>query len=151
MSRAPFVMGKADAAFSRAARLEDTTMGWRFVNPKMQAKHGVDSMPETAEHVAEAYGISRADQDAFALRSQQRTAAAARAGFFAGELFTVEVPGRKGVTQVTEDEHPRPDTTLDALARLKPIVRPATVTTSNASGVNDGVSCCSHQAGPQPA
>ena len=141
MSRAPFVMGKADAAFSRAARLEDTTMGWRFVNPKLQAKYGVDTMPETAEHVADAYGVSRADQDAFALRSQQRTAAAARAGFFAGELFTVEVPGRKGVTQVTEDEHPRPDTTLDALAKLKPIVRPdGTVTAGNASGVNDGAS-----------
>jgi 3-oxoadipyl-CoA thiolase len=140
MSRSPFVLGKADAPFSRSAKLEDTTMGWRFVNPAMQARYGVDTMPETAENVAEAYGISRADQDAFAFRSQQRTADAARRGFFAGELMPVPVPGRKGAaTLVTDDEHPRPDTTLEALAKLKPVVRPnGTVTAGNASGINDG-------------
>jgi 3-oxoadipyl-CoA thiolase len=140
MSRSPFVMPKADAAFSRSARIEDTTMGWRFVNPRMQSAYGVDTMPETAENVAAAYGIARADQDAFALRSQQRTAQAARAGFFATELIPVRLPGRKGATiVVAEDEHPRADTTLEALAALKPIVRPdGTVTAGNASGVNDG-------------
>jgi 3-oxoadipyl-CoA thiolase len=142
MSRAPFVVGKAESAFSRAATLEDTTMGWRFVNPQMQSRYGVDTMPETAENVAEAYGIARADQDAFAFRSQQRTAAAARAGFFGGELAPVRIPGKRGaVTLFAEDEHPRPETTLDALSRLKPIVRPnGTVTAGNASGVNDGAS-----------
>jgi 3-oxoadipyl-CoA thiolase len=140
MSRAPFVMPKADAAFSRAARVEDTTMGWRFVNPRMQSAHGVDTMPETAENVAAAYRITRADQDAFAFRSQQRTAQAARSGFFASELVPVRIPGRKGsATEVSEDEHPRPDTTLEALSALKPIVKPdGTVTAGNASGVNDG-------------
>jgi 3-oxoadipyl-CoA thiolase len=138
MSRAPFVMGKADAAFSRTAEIFDTTIGWRFVNPAMRAAYGVDSMPETAENVASDYGVSRADQDAFALRSQQRAAAAIKAGFFDGEIAPVEIPGKAGPTIVDRDEHPR-ETTLEALARLKPIVRPdGTVTAGNASGVNDG-------------
>jgi acetyl-CoA acyltransferase len=140
MSRAPFVMGKADAPFSRAATLEDTTMGWRFVNPAMKARYGVDTMPETAENVAEEHGIARADQDAFACRSQERAARAARGGFFVGELIPVAIPGKKGaVTMFAADEHPRPDTTLAGLAALKPVVRPTgTVTAGNASGVNDG-------------
>jgi len=140
MTRAPFVMGKADSAFSRSAALEDTTMGWRFVNPAMRAQYGVDTMPETAEHVAAEQGIARADQDAFACRSQQRAAAASRAGFFANEIAPVTITGRKGTTiEIAADEHPRPDTTLEGLARLGPIVRPGgTVTAGNASGVNDG-------------
>ncbi|PWC84171.1 3-oxoadipyl-CoA thiolase [Azospirillum sp. TSO5] len=140
MSRAPFVMGKADGAFSRAMRLEDTTMGWRFVNPRLKASHGVDTMPETAETVAERYGIARDDQDAFALRSQQRAAAAQRSGRLTREIVAVPVAGRKGaITEVMADEHPRPDTTLDQLAALKPVVRPGgTVTAGNASGINDG-------------
>ncbi len=124
MSRAPFVMGKADGAFSRAMRMEDTTMGWRFVNPRLKASHGVDTMPETAEAVAERYGIARDDQDAFALRSQQRAGAAQRSGRFSREIVAVPVVGRKGaIIEVTADEHPRPDTTLDQLAVLKPVVR----------------------------
>ncbi|MBT0963813.1 3-oxoadipyl-CoA thiolase [Denitromonas iodatirespirans] len=140
MSRAPFVMGKADSAFSRSARLEDTTIGWRFVNPAMKAAHGVDTMPETAENVADDFGVSRADQDAFALRSQQRWAAAHARGFFDAEIVPVSVPRRKGEPLlVTTDEHPRPDTSADALARLKGVVRPdGSVTAGNASGVNDG-------------
>ncbi|MDQ1091433.1 3-oxoadipyl-CoA thiolase [Xanthomonas sacchari] len=141
MSRAPWVMGKAESAFARNQQLEDTTMGWRFVNPKMQQRYGVDLMGETAENVAARYGISREDQDAFALRSQQRTAAAQAAGFFDGEITPVTAPGRKrGETvEVRVDEHPRADTTLEALARLKPIFRqPGTVTAGNASGINDG-------------
>ncbi len=140
MSRAPFVMAKSDAAFSRGAKLEDTTIGWRFVNPLMKAAYGVDSMPETAENVAEEFHISRQDQDAFAYRSQQRTAAAMEAGALALEIVPVTVSGRKGVpVMVSQDEHPRPDTTLAALAALKPIVKPnGTVTAGNASGVNDG-------------
>ncbi|XQA62612.1 3-oxoadipyl-CoA thiolase [Xanthomonas sacchari] len=141
MSRAPWVMGKADSAFARNQQLEDTTMGWRFVNPKLQQLYGVELMGETAENVAARYGISREDQDAFALRSQQRTAAAQAAGFFDGEIVPVTAPGRKrGETvEVSVDEHPRADTTLDALARLKPIFRqPGTVTAGNASGINDG-------------
>ena len=140
MSRAPFVMGKADGAFSRAMRMEDTTMGWRFVNPRLKASHGVDTMPETAEAVAERYGIARDDQDAFALRSQQRAGAAQRSGRFSREIVAVPVVGRKGaITEVTADEHPRPDTTLDQLAVLKPVVRAGgTVTAGNASGINDG-------------
>ncbi len=140
MTRAPFVMGKADSAFSRAAKLEDTTIGWRFVNPAMQKAHGVDSMPETAENVASDYRIGREDQDAFALRSQLRTKAAADRGFFAGEIAPVTVPaGRAGPTVVDKDEHPRGDTTAEMLAKLKPIVREGgTVTAGNASGVNDG-------------
>jgi acetyl-CoA acyltransferase len=140
MSRAPFVVAKADSAFSRAVKLEDTTMGWRFINPQMQAAYGVDTMPETAENVAAEHHVSRQDQDAFALRSQQRTAAATQAGFFTKEIVTVSIPQKKGSsTEVSLDEHPRPDTTLEGLARLKPVVRAdGTVTAGNASGINDG-------------
>jgi 3-oxoadipyl-CoA thiolase len=139
MSRAPFVMGKADAAFSRSAEIYDTTIGWRFINPLMKKQYGVDSMPETGENVAEDFAISRDDQDKFALRSQQRAAQAQAAGFFAEEIVPVETPGKKGPSMVSTDEHPRPDTTFDALARLKPAFRtPGTVTAGNASGVNDG-------------
>jgi acetyl-CoA acyltransferase len=139
MSRAPFVMGKAAEPFSRAAKIEDTTIGWRFVNPLMKAKYGVDSMPETAENVAVEFRISRADQDAYALRSQQRAAAAIKAGYLAQEIVPVSVPQKKGdAIVVSKDEHPR-ETTLEALATLKPVVRPdGTVTAGNASGVNDG-------------
>jgi len=138
MSRAPFVMGKADSAFSRSAEIFDTTIGWRFVNPAMRKLYGVDSMPETAENVATDYGVSRLDQDAFALRSQQRAAAAQASGFLAGEITPVEIPGKAGPTIVDRDEHPR-ETTLEALAKLKPVVREGgTVTAGNASGVNDG-------------
>ena len=140
MSRAPFVMPKADSAFSRAAKIEDTTIGWRFVNPLMKSKYGIDSMPETAENVAEEFKVGRADQDAFALRSQQRWAAAQAKGFYGSEIVPVSVPGKKGtVTTVDRDEHPRPDATLEALAKLKGVVKPeGTVTAGNASGVNDG-------------
>jgi acetyl-CoA acyltransferase len=140
MSRAPFVLGKADTAFSRGQRIEDTTIGWRFVNPLMKQRYGVDSMPETAENVAEDFKVSRADQDAFALRSQQRTAAAMAAGWLAEEIVPVGVPRRKGdPVLVDRDEHPRPETTAEGLARLKGVVRPdGTVTAGNASGVNDG-------------
>jgi len=140
MSRAPFVMGKADAAFSRGMKIEDTTIGWRFINSQMKAKYGVDSMPETAENVAVEFGIARADQDAFALRSQQRWAAAHAAGFFTREIIPVIIPQKKGETKLFDtDEHPRPDTTLEALAKLKGVVRPdGSVTAGNASGVNDG-------------
>ena len=138
MSRAPFVMGKADAAFSRNMKLEDTTIGWRFINPLMKAQYGVDAMPQTGDNVADDYNISRADQDVFALRSQQRTAAAQAAGFFAEEIVPVRVAHKKGETLVEHDEHPR-DTSLEALARLKPVNGPdKTVTAGNASGVNDG-------------
>jgi 3-oxoadipyl-CoA thiolase len=140
MSRAPFVVGKADAAYSRSMRLEDTTIGWRFVNPLMKTKYGTDSMPETGEIVAEEYHISREDQDAFALRSQQRAADAIRACRMGGEIVAVPVAGKKGeTTSFSVDEHPRPDTTLEALAKLKPLVKPTgTITAGNASGVNDG-------------
>ena len=140
MSRAPFVMPKAESAFSRGNALYDTTIGWRFVNPAMKAAHGVDSMPETGENVAGDFTISRADQDAFALRSQQRAAAAQEYGFLAEEIVPLTITDRKGrETVVDTDEHPRPDTTAEALAKLKPIVRPdGTVTAGNASGVNDG-------------
>jgi acetyl-CoA acyltransferase len=140
MTRAPFVMGKADSAFSRSAKIEDTTIGWRFVNPLMKAQYGIDSMPETAENVAQEWSVARADQDAFAVRSQQRWAAAHAAGFFKGEIVPVTIPQKKGEPKVVDtDEHPRPDTTLEALARLKGVVRPdGTVTAGNASGVNDG-------------
>jgi acetyl-CoA acyltransferase len=140
MSRAPFVMGKADAAFSRKAEIFDTTIGWRFVNPLMKSRYGVDSMPETAENVAEDFNVSREDQDAFALRTQQRCAKAHAAGFFADELIPVSIPQTKGDPKKFDtDEHPRPDTTLDALAKLRPVVKPGgTVTAGNASGVNDG-------------
>ncbi|HEU0368331.1 MAG TPA: 3-oxoadipyl-CoA thiolase [Candidatus Acidoferrum sp.] len=139
MSRAPFVMGKADSAFSRSAEIYDTTIGWRFINPLMKKQYGVDSMPETGENVAEEFRISREDQDAFALRSQQRAAKAQSAGFFAEEIVPVEIAGKKGPTIVSADEHPRPDTTLETLAKLKPAFRtPGTITAGNASGVNDG-------------
>ncbi|MBC3910019.1 3-oxoadipyl-CoA thiolase [Undibacterium umbellatum] len=140
MTRAPFVMAKADSAFSRAAKIEDTTIGWRFVNALMKAKYGIDSMPETAENVAEQFGINRADQDAFAVRSQQRWAAANAAGFFAGEIVPVSIPQKKGEAILfTTDEHPRPDTDIAMLSRLKGVVKPdGTVTAGNASGVNDG-------------
>ena len=139
MSRAPFVMPKADAAFSRASAVYDTTIGWRFVNPRMKAKFGVDPMPETAENVAEDYKVSRADQDAFALRSQQRALAAQASGALADEIVPVTLPARKGdPLVVSRDEHPR-ETSLEALAKLKPIVKEGgTVTAGNASGVNDG-------------
>jgi 3-oxoadipyl-CoA thiolase len=140
MSRAPFVLGKADSAFSRSAKIEDTTIGWRFVNPLMKAKYGIDSMPETAENVAEEFGIGRADQDALALRGQQRWAAANAAGFFASEIVPVTIPQKKGDPKIVSvDEHPRPDTSPDMLAKLKGVVRPdGSVTAGNASGVNDG-------------
>ena len=140
MTRAPFVMGKADSAFSRAAKIEDTTIGWRFVNPAMKAKYGTDAMPETGEIVAEEYKVSRADQDAFAFRSQQRTADAMKSGRLAEEIVAVPIPQKKGdPIIVAVDEHPRPDTTLEGLAKLKGIVKPeGTVTAGNASGVNDG-------------
>jgi len=140
MSRAPYVMGKADAAFSRGMKIEDTTIGWRFVNPAMKAKYGTDSMPETAEIVAEEYKIARADQDAFALRSQQRAAEAMKAGRLMEEIVGVTVPQKKGdPVVVSVDEQPRPDSTLQGLAKLKGIVKPdGTVTAGNASGVNDG-------------
>ncbi|KQV53684.1 MULTISPECIES: 3-oxoadipyl-CoA thiolase [unclassified Duganella] len=140
MTRAPFVMGKADSAFSRSAKIEDTTIGWRFVNPLMKAQYGIDSMPETAENVAEQWAVARADQDAFAIRSQQRWAAAHAAGFFKGEIVPVTIPQKKGDPKVIDtDEHPRPDTTIEALAKLKGVVKPdGTVTAGNASGVNDG-------------
>ena len=140
MSRAPFVLAKADAPFSRAAKIEDTTIGWRFINPLMKAKYGVDSMPETAENVAEDFQVSREDQDKFALRSQQRTEAAMAAGIFRDELIPVSIPQKSGVPAVfAQDEHPRPGTTLEALSKLKPVVKPnGTITAGNASGVNDG-------------
>jgi acetyl-CoA acyltransferase len=140
MSRAPFVMGKAQEAYSRAMKMEDTTIGWRFINPLMKAQYGVDSMPETAEIVAEEFHIAREDQDAFALRSQQRTAEAMRSGRLRDEIVTVPLAQKKGDPILfSEDEHPRPDTTLEALARLKPIVKAdGTITAGNASGVNDG-------------
>ncbi len=139
MTRAPFVMGKATEAFSRSTEIHDTTIGWRFVNPAMQASYGIDSMPETAENVAEEFQISRADQDAFAWRSQQRAARARQSGFFVREIAPVILSDRKGDTMVDTDEHPRPDITPEALARLKtPFRTPGTVTAGNASGVNDG-------------
>ncbi|WP_127104700.1 3-oxoadipyl-CoA thiolase [Pararhodobacter zhoushanensis] len=139
MTRAPFVMPKADSAFSRNNAVYDTTIGWRFINPAMKAAYGVDSMPETGENVAQDFGISRADQDAFALRSQQKAGAAQASGRLAREITPVEIKTRKGITTVDADEHLRPQTTLADLERLKPIVRAdGTVTAGNASGVNDG-------------
>jgi len=141
MTRAPFVQGKATEAFSRTAQIFDTTIGWRFINPVLKAQYGVDSMPETAENVAQDFNISRADQDLFAWRSQQRTKAAQEAGVFAREIAPIEVPGQKGTTTlVSVDEHPRPETTLEQLAGLKAPFRKAggSVTAGNASGVNDG-------------
>jgi acetyl-CoA acyltransferase len=140
MSRAPFVMPKAENAFQRQTAIEDTTIGWRFVNPAMRARYGVDSMPETAENVAEAFQISRADQDAFAFRSQMRAQDAAAAGRFAAEILPVDLPPMKGESRrFSADEHPRPDTTIEKLAKLPtPFRAGGTVTAGNASGVNDG-------------
>jgi 3-oxoadipyl-CoA thiolase len=140
MSRAPFVMPKATEAFSRSNEVYDTTIGWRFINPVMQKQFGVDQMPETAENVAEDYQVTRADQDAFALRSQQRAGMAIASGYYAEEIVPVSVPGgRAGPITVDKDEHPRPETTLDNLTKLKtPFRSPGTVTAGNASGVNDG-------------
>jgi len=138
MTRAPFVQGKAQEAFARTAEIFDSTIGWRFVNPLMKSQYGVDSMPETAENVAEDFQVTRADQDAFALRSQQRAAKAIASGYFAKEIVPVEIAGRKETIKVDKDEHPR-ETTLEQLAKLKPFVRnPGTITAGNASGVNDG-------------
>src|SRR4051812_25463784 len=140
MTRAPFVMGKAQDAFQRSNEIFDTTIGWRFVNPVMKAQYGVDAMPETGENVAEEFQVARKDQDAFAFRSQQRAGQAIASGYFAEEIVPVQAPGGKaGPIVVDKDEHPRPDTTLEALARLKtPFRNPGTVTAGNASGVNDG-------------
>jgi acetyl-CoA C-acetyltransferase len=151
MSRAPFVMPKATSAFARDNAVYDTTIGWRFVNPLMKSQYGVDSMPETAENVADDFKVSREDQDALALRSQQRAVAAQQRGFFDAEITPVTVPQKKGdPLVVAKDEHPR-DTSLEALAKLKPIVRPGgTVTAGNASGVNDGA-CALLVAGAEAA
>jgi acetyl-CoA acyltransferase len=140
MSRAPFVLSKADTPFSRSAEIYDTTIGWRFVNPLMQKHFGIDSMPETAENVAEQFRVSREDQDAFALRSHQRWAAANQTKFFEGQIVPVTIPQKKGEPKiVSSDEHPRADTTLEALARLRTVVKAnGTVTAGNASGINDG-------------
>jgi len=140
MTRAPFVQGKAPEAFTRSVDIYDTTLGWRFVNPLMKAQYGIDAMPETGENVAEEFQVTRADQDAFALRSQQRAGAAEAKGYFTTEIVPVEVAGAKGAkVLVDRDEHPRPDTTLEQLAKLKtPFRNPGTVTAGNASGVNDG-------------
>ncbi|WP_311270163.1 3-oxoadipyl-CoA thiolase [Sphingobium sp. WCS2017Hpa-17] len=141
MTRAPFVMGKSADTFGRGQKLEDTTMGWRFVNPALDALYGTETMPRTGENVAQDYGVSRADQDAFALRSQQRAAAAQASGFFAEEIVPVMVPGRKRgeMLELSVDEHPRADTTMETLAKLKPLFGPDdTVTAGNASGINDG-------------
>ncbi len=139
MSRAPFVMGKATEAFQRGAEIYDTTIGWRFINPLMKKQYGIDSMPETGENVAEEFQVSREDQDKFALRSQQRAVAAQKSGFFDSEIVPVEISGKNGATVVNKDEHPRTDTTLEGLAKLKtPFRTPGTVTAGNASGVNDG-------------
>ncbi|MCH4242779.1 3-oxoadipyl-CoA thiolase [Acinetobacter gerneri] len=140
MSRAPYVMGKSEGAFGRTQKIEDTTMGWRFINPKMKEMYGVESMPQTAENVAEQFNINRADQDAFALTSQQRTSAAQARGFFDKEIIPVTIPQRKGdAIVVDKDEHPRASTTLEGLTKLKPVVKAdGTVTAGNASGINDG-------------
>ncbi|EPQ2296368.1 3-oxoadipyl-CoA thiolase [Acinetobacter baumannii] len=140
MSRAPYVMGKSDSAFGRSQKIEDTTMGWRFINPKLKELYGVDTMPQTAENVAEQFNVNRADQDQFALVSQQRTASAQAKGFFSKEIVAVEIPQRKGDAVVIDtDEHPRASTTLEGLSKLKPVVKAdGTFTAGNASGINDG-------------
>ncbi|RSN95089.1 3-oxoadipyl-CoA thiolase [Acinetobacter pittii] len=140
MSRAPYVMGKSDNAFGRNQKIEDTTMGWRFINPKLKELYGVDTMPQTAENVAEQFNVNRADQDQFALVSQQRTASAQAKGFFSKEIVAVEIPQRKGEAVVIDtDEHPRASTTLEGLSKLKPVVKAdGSVTAGNASGINDG-------------
>ncbi|MEG2359848.1 3-oxoadipyl-CoA thiolase [Acinetobacter sp.] len=140
MSRAPLVMGKSETAYGRSQKLEDTTMGWRFINPKLKEIYGVETMPQTAENVAEQFGISRADQDKFALESQKRTAASQQQGFFSKEIIPVAIPQRKGEAVIVDaDEHPRASTTAEGLAKLKPVVKAdGTVTAGNASGINDG-------------
>jgi len=140
MSRAPYVMGKSESAFGRSQKIEDTTMGWRFINPKLKQMYGVDTMPQTAENVAEQFNVNRADQDQFALVSQQRTAAAQAKGFFKQEIVPVIIPQRKGDAIVVDsDEHPRASTTIEALTKLKGVVKAdGTVTAGNASGINDG-------------
>ena len=140
MSRAPYVMGKSESAFGRSQKIEDTTMGWRFINPKLKELYGVDTMPQTAENVAEQFNVNRADQNQFALVSQQRTASAQAKGFFSKEIVAVEIPQRKGDAVVIDtDEHPRASTTLEGLNKLKPVVKAdGTVTAGNASGINDG-------------
>ena len=140
MSRAPLVMGKSESAYGRSQKLEDTTMGWRFINPKLKEMYGVETMPQTAENVAEQFGINRADQDQFALESQKRTAVAQEKGFFDQEIIPVVIPQRKGeAVVINKDEHPRASTTLEALNKLKPVVKAdGTVTAGNASGINDG-------------
>ena len=139
MTRAPLVMAKAETPFQRATELHDTTLGWRFINPLMKAQYGVDAMPDTGENVAEEFQVSRKDQDAFALRSQQRAAQASAAGYFDTEIVPVEIPGKDRSVVVDRDEHPRPTTTMEDLAKLKtPFRNPGTVTAGNASGVNDG-------------
>lgn len=138
MSRAPFVMSKADSPFQRSAELQDTTMGWRFINPVLKARYGVDTMPETGDNVAREFSVEREAQDAFALRSQQRAAKATSDGFFAEEIVWVEVKTRNSAAAVLQDEHPRPDTSIDLLGELKPIYPGGTVTAGNASGINDG-------------
>ena len=141
MTRAPYVMGKADSAFGRAQKLEDTTLGWRFVNPAMKARYGVDTMPVTGDNVAQDYDISRADQDAFALRSQLRAAEAKATGYYAEEIVPVVIKGKKGETVIDTDEHPRAESSLAALEALKPVNGQGhTVTAGNASGLNDGAS-----------
>jgi 3-oxoadipyl-CoA thiolase len=139
MTRAPFVTGKSEAAFQRTTETYDTTIGWRFINPVLKAQYGVDAMPETGENVAQEFQVTREAQDAFALRSQERAARAQADGTFASRIVPIEIPDRKAPVRVDKDEHPRADTTLDTLAKLKPIVRAGgTVTAGNASGVNDG-------------
>jgi 3-oxoadipyl-CoA thiolase len=140
MSRAPFVMLKTEVPFSRSVTIEDTTIGWRFVNPKMEALHGVDSMPETAENLAVEFGISRSDQDLYAFKSQQKTSASIASGRLAKEIVPVHIPQRRGGdVRLTDDEHPRPDVTIESLAKLRPVVRPeGSVTAGNSSGINDG-------------
>jgi len=140
MSRAPFVVSKVESAYSRSMKMEDTTLGWRFINPLMKAKYGVESMPETGENVAEEFQISRKDQDLFALRSQQRAGEAIRNCRLKQEIVAVPILQKKGDPILfCEDEHPRPDTTLEALSKLKPVVKPnGTITAGNASGINDG-------------
>ena len=140
MSRAPLVMGKPEAAYGRSQKLEDTTMGWRFINPKLKELYGVDSMPQTAENLAEQFNISREDQDKFAFNSQQRTATAQAKGFFNKEIVAVEIPQRKGAPIIIDtDEHPRASTTLEGLNKLKPVVKAdGSITAGNASGINDG-------------
>src|SRR5262249_46791527 len=139
MTRAPLVMGKAQEPFQRSAEVHDSTIGWRFLNPEFGKRFGAESMPETGENVAADFQIARDDQDAFALRSQQRAGKAIAAGYFAAEIVPVDRPGKAGIITVAQDEHPRPDTTLEALKKLKaPFRSPGTVTAGNASGVNDG-------------